>query len=168
MVLVQNIYIYIFFLSLHYWDDMKVWLKDCSSLSWCDADWLGASWHYSCSSVVCVVAHRRNFPFFKTQFKLKYFWTTVEADAYVCTHVIVNKWKWCPGPELRLQLPDGSLICRSHSGQLQQSKVTRAKLITPPSSKNASMETETDDFNVFTSSENRATWSSASNDRGVA
>lgn len=53
--------------------------------------------------------------------------------------IIVNKQKcffWLcassSAPELRLQLPDGALIWRSHTGQPQQSQVTRAKLITPP------------------------------------
>lgn len=79
----------------------------------------------------------------------------------VCTHFIVKvsvcARHCCPSSsELRLQLPDGSIICRSHSGQLQQNQVTWPKLIILL---NASMETQMDDFNVFTSSENQATWS---------
>lgn len=58
---------------------------------------------------------------------------------HMSLHIIVNKQKcffWLcassSAPELRLQLPDGPLIWRSHTGQPQQSQVTRAKLITPP------------------------------------
>lgn len=58
---------------------------------------------------------------------------------HMTLQIIVNKQKcffWLcassSAPELRLQLPDGALIWRSHTGQPQQSQVTRAKLITPP------------------------------------
>lgn len=58
---------------------------------------------------------------------------------HMSLQIIVNKQKcffWLcassSATELRLQLPDGPLIWRSHTGQPQQSQVTRAKLITPP------------------------------------
>lgn len=73
---------------------------------------------------------------------------------------------WFSSPELRLQLPYGSLICRSHSGQLLQSQVTRAKLITPPSSDKHPWRPRQMTLMSSLLLKTCATWSSVSYDRG--
>lgn len=89
---------------------------------------------------VCQIHGRceRHSPF-KKQFKLMYSslveCVPVGVSLEISESGLLNGPGWSSPTELRLQLPDGSLICRSRSGQLQQSQVTRAQLITPPPSK---------------------------------